>query len=555
MPTSNEELLSAQLAHATYTQRYGAGLARRVLKLLGDSEKDLKQQITDRLGKITERGFDRGPVTTKRLNSLYEVISETRKTGFDNLQKALKSDLLDFADHESDFQRRVLEQVVPIPRGFNAPSRELLRSIVVSRPFQGRVLRQWVGDLADTDRKALLSAINIGLVEGESIPNIVKRVGDRLGITQAQATAIVRTAVNHVSNHAANEVAKANSDINKGVKWVSTLDGRTTALCRARDGKVYPLDSGPRPPGHFNCRSRIVPVLKSWQQLGLKGDDLPVGVRASMNGDVPGDITYGEWLRKQPRAFVFETLGRKKGQLFLDGDLAIDRFVDRAGAELSLVQLRARESAAWSKAFSAATEFPLPISMPEAISAVRTMAKDLKEHAIAIDGMGNVLVVAHGTAKKPQVQFSKDQRHTILQADGVSVVHSHPDNRPPSGVDVSMARDHVLTSMVVVGSTEPSMYSASNISMEVTMPVLYGIYLNADRETMKFLSNMVYKDGYSQEEYNALVDHTSNRLVSAMGLFTYQADRMDSHLESAISKVDTDGYEEFIQRMSAKLKP
>ncbi len=549
----NDELLDRQLAHATYTQRFGTGLARRVLKLLTATESDLTGQIESRLAKISERGYDQGPTTTKRLNTLLGSIAETRATGFAELQKALTSELLEFVDHEADFQKRVLKAVVPIPQGFNAPSRQLLESIVTSRPMQGRVLKQWVGDLEDADRKAIQSAVRIGMVEGESIPNIVTRVGDRTNLTQRQTFDIVQTAVNHVSNHARDAIAQENDDIVKALQWHATLDGRTCQICGGLDGKVLPLKSGRRPPAHFKCRCTVTYVIKSWQELGLKDPD--PGVRSSMNGDEPGDITYGEWLRKQPRAFVFETLGRKKGQLFLDGGLKIDRFADRVWGELSLVQLRSRESAAWAKAFDAKTEFPLPLSKPDAVNAVRAMARDLKEHALAMDGNGNVIAVAHGSAKTPQVKFSKDQRHSILQADDVSVIHNHPDNRPPSRADIAMARDYGLTSMTVVGSTEPSMYVASNISMDVTSTVLYGVYLNADREAIKFLTPMAFGHGYTQAEYNALVDHTSNRLVHTTGLITYQADRMDSHLESALSKMDTGDYDEFIKRVGAGLKP
>ncbi len=345
----NDDLLSLQLAHGTYVQRYGTGLARRVLKLLTETESDLKRQIAARLANMTERGYDRGPVTTKRIETLIGVISETRAAGYAALESALTAELVEFVAHEADIQTRMLKEIIPIPRGINAPGLQLLKSIVIARPMQGRVLRQWVGDLDAAEKKAIRSAVNIGMTEGESIPNIVKRVGDRLDLSKSQTTAIVRTAVNHVSNHAIQAVATANDDLVKSVKWSAALDHKTCPICGGRDGKVYPVDSGPRPPAHIVCRCRITYVLKSWQELGLK--DPPIGVRASMNGDVPADTNYGDWLRKQPRDFVKDTLGPSKAKLFLDGKLPIDRFVDRQGGELNLAQLSARESEAWIKAF------------------------------------------------------------------------------------------------------------------------------------------------------------------------------------------------------------
>jgi hypothetical protein len=56
-------------------------------------------------------------------------------------------------------------------------------------------------------------------------------------------------------------------------------------------------------------------------------------------GTVPGITTYDQWLRTQPRAFQNEVLGVKKAQAFRGG-LKLDKFIDRRGQELTLVQLK-----------------------------------------------------------------------------------------------------------------------------------------------------------------------------------------------------------------------
>jgi hypothetical protein len=100
-----------------------------------------------------------------------------------------------------------------------------------------------------------------------------------------------------------------------------------------------------------NCRSTTVPVMKSWQDLGIDLEEAPDGTRASVDGQVPAEMTYGEWLKQQPRASVEDILGPKKAALFLDGKLPIDRFVDDTGHELSLDELEQREHKAWNRAF------------------------------------------------------------------------------------------------------------------------------------------------------------------------------------------------------------
>ena len=56
-------------------------------------------------------------------------------------------------------------------------------------------------------------------------------------------------------------------------------------------------------------------------------------------GQVPQDVNYDTWLRRQPTTFQNEVLGVQKGKAFRKG-LQMDQFIDRRGNELTLDQLR-----------------------------------------------------------------------------------------------------------------------------------------------------------------------------------------------------------------------
>ncbi|WP_369010598.1 minor capsid protein, partial [Salmonella enterica] len=71
----------------------------------------------------------------------------------------------------------------------------------------------------------------------------------------------MRTALAHVSNEARQQVYAQNDDIITKYEWVSTLDSRTSAVCRSRDGMTWEIDKGPMPPAHFGCRSTTAPVI------------------------------------------------------------------------------------------------------------------------------------------------------------------------------------------------------------------------------------------------------------------------------------------------------
>ncbi len=56
-------------------------------------------------------------------------------------------------------------------------------------------------------------------------------------------------------------------------------------------------------------------------------------------GTVPAMTSYDTWLRKQPTVFQNEVLGIRKARAFRKG-LKLDKFIDRKGNELTLVQLK-----------------------------------------------------------------------------------------------------------------------------------------------------------------------------------------------------------------------
>ena len=68
---------------------------------------------------------------------------------------------------------------------------------------------------------------------------------------------------------------------------VATLDSRTSSVCRSLDGRVFPVDSGPRPPFHINCRTSFVLVLKA-EYAGREAQ----GKRASAGGAVSDGLSY-----------------------------------------------------------------------------------------------------------------------------------------------------------------------------------------------------------------------------------------------------------------------
>lgn len=59
--------------------------------------------------------------------------------------------------------------------------------------------------------------------------------------------------------------------------------------------------------------------------------------------------SYSDWLKRQPEAVQNDILGATKAQLFRDGKLTLDRFVDSKGRVLTLEELKRRDGAAFAR--------------------------------------------------------------------------------------------------------------------------------------------------------------------------------------------------------------
>jgi SPP1 gp7 family putative phage head morphogenesis protein len=343
--TANEIIYDRSVRHALAIERFKNGEARRVHNFLTkELIPDLRKEIK-RLEKVAARGQSINPARMERLQRILRGADEVVRTKLSELFRRSKKSLTALARSEAEWQVGVFRQAIPsgLALEFTTPAPALLNSIVTARPFEGRLLRKWYGDLTRSTQAQVRSAVNIGLAQGESVPTITRRVVAAAQTTRRHATVITRTAIKHVSAHAAESTYKQNSDVIKAVQFVATLDDRTTEICMVNDGKIFPIDSGPRPPLHHQCRSHTAPVMKSWRELGINLKEAPPGTRASMNGQVPASLTYPQWLRRQPVEVQNRALGVGRARLFRGNRVKIDKFVNEQGRTLSLAELRAQE--------------------------------------------------------------------------------------------------------------------------------------------------------------------------------------------------------------------
>ena len=227
------------------------------------------------------------------------------------------------------------------------PTATQLKSAILSDPLRiagpdgGKLVRPFLIDHTQKMVMAVESEIKLGIINGNTTPEIAAAIAGKDKALRAAMMAVTRTAMNHASNVARREFARQNKSIIGRERWVSTLDGRTSAQCRSLDGRTFELGKGPRPPAHINCRSTMIPVLKGRLAELDKG-----GTRRdnTTGTEVPAGQSYYAWLKKQPVAFQDSVLGTTKGAIFRQPNMTISKFrmleLDRRFMPRSITEIK-----------------------------------------------------------------------------------------------------------------------------------------------------------------------------------------------------------------------
>jgi len=386
----NDLIYSAALGHQVGLGRYSAKVSEDLIAILDESEREIKDLLEKRLANLSAKTLAGRDFTTDRYQNLIGIIRELRAEAMASAYAQLGSDLRDLVGYEVGFTAAVIGAGVPVIVDFVTPTAAFLSSLVTERPFEGATLKAWAAAMTQQDLERITRAIQNGMVQGEGIEDIVRRVvGTNVfngadGATQAtrtQIASIVRTAVNAYSNSARQAMFDQNADIVDIEIFVATLDARTTILCASLDGKKFKRGEGPIPPLHFRCRSTRVAVMldkligdrpfkagyeKLYLRLfadeqglskvprnrdalprGMKGlyDDFARGKAREFTGTLPAHTDFESWIKRQSPDFVENYFGKARADLFLSGKLNLKQFIDDGGRKLTLKQLAAMDKA------------------------------------------------------------------------------------------------------------------------------------------------------------------------------------------------------------------
>lgn len=352
--SANSTLRDAAIRHALHSEKYSKGLADKVVRLLNSSDESLTEAIGKRLATIEERGYDLGPATTKRLTSLLTETRAINDAVYKRVGRGLTADLEELSEYEAEWAANGLKSATGLGSGITLPPAPYLKALVGKSLIEGDFLDRRVERQRDARQAAMEQAIRVGLVQGQTTDQIVRTIkgtnasGYTDGILdkpRRDLQTLVHTASSTISGNARQETYKANSHVVGRVQWLSTLDTRTSSICVQRDGQTWPLDSDhPKTPGHWRCRSVLIPVTKTWRELGIDRDETTKAQRASMDGQVAGATRFEDWIERQSIPRQEQVFGAERARLYREGQVKFADLFRANGSYRSLDELRAMES-------------------------------------------------------------------------------------------------------------------------------------------------------------------------------------------------------------------
>jgi len=378
--TLTERIADNITARAIILDRVSVGLQRDIIS----SFRKLEREIYEEIRALSP--VEVGPAYQRaRLSKLLKQTRDTIRIRFGAMKVEHTTNLLDIGDTTARHLIKTQNAMVGVDIKTVSLGRQKLRSIIQNTQIEGAPSRDWWARQERGLHDRFADNVRGGMLRGRTTDEIVESMrGTRAASFRDGAfetnrralKSLVRTSVQHIANDARIEQIKENSDITKAIKWVSTLDLRTTDICMALDGLTWdsetfePIDHDkefPGPTAHWGCRSTQAPVLKDFDSLnngnpikteaggktnaeaifrrnaaaqGLDPTQSVLNGRASMTGEVGPKTSFGTWLGRQKPGDKAKLLGKDRLALFEKKKLNIRQLTDQSNRPLTMEELR-----------------------------------------------------------------------------------------------------------------------------------------------------------------------------------------------------------------------
>lgn len=322
---SNSWLLNNITRHQVYLEGLKAGYSAQFAPYLRQLERDVKALMLD----LQDEGI--GDMTKTRLEAFRKAVQRATNRNIDPYLKMIDRELgkleksqekawvFLYQNMPTEKPKAKVETKEQEPEPAAATPQELPTEKEAREWIDQKAKEEdkdrfipwllwlpWLETMKDEFSKKLQNAIIFANANNTSTKDFLKvlfgdkRTGEK-GIFDSIETAQKWTLGNIIQAISTNTQHGIERLLFAKYRWVSVIDGRTSAICRMRNGMIFEYGKGPIPPAHPNCRSRIVPVSR--------GDQ------------VTTPTSYFEWLKNQNKRTQAYILGKEKAQMLRDGKL------------------------------------------------------------------------------------------------------------------------------------------------------------------------------------------------------------------------------------------
>ena len=279
-------------------------------------DKKYSQQLQD--GKITAatyRDWLRGQVFQRRrwqaqLDDLSKTLTRVNQIAMD----IINGEVPGVMAMNANWAQFEIEKAGNIDMGFGLYDEDTVKRLLRDEPNLLPPSRVEIPKDEAWNMKAISRQINMGIVTGEGLEDIAKRLRKVAEMSANQARTHARTAMTGAQN--AGRIEGYHRAEEMGIKlekeWLATLDKRTRHAHAALDGKhvpvdepfqselgeiMYPGDPGARPANVYNCRCTLISRLLEYPSENAKRRPNLQELGDALVQKPIKDMTYAEWAK------------------------------------------------------------------------------------------------------------------------------------------------------------------------------------------------------------------------------------------------------------------
>lgn len=242
-------IIDSIISHQIWLQRNASGQVKELAPFIEKMRVEIRKQVL---------AFGDDSRTRANLQKMLTELETKLKAISSDWESALLEYVQELGAYEAEWTAKTLGENASA--NFKVPAAAQVYAAIKFNPLnlsnKPADLTALTAGWGETEVSRLITGVKTGFVYGNTTRQIVKEVvgaGGFADISERNAATVIRTVLNHVSNQARELTYERNKDIITGYQWISTLDSRTSTICKGYDHQKYEIGKGPLPPAHPNC--------------------------------------------------------------------------------------------------------------------------------------------------------------------------------------------------------------------------------------------------------------------------------------------------------------